>query len=207
MSEIEWVEPPKDNLSDLLALDAMYDTSEKYAWQRFLNGFVGQSDWIDVRAKDAKPRDHILRRRKDTPNWIAEKYEAGHELTLLETVHYYILNHNSMSGLEIYLSGSAQWRAPHERDYPVPNRRYRLAKKKPMVIVNGHKVPKWETEPLRDGDTYFLVDLPSDIGYARIKWVDSVPNRSHLENGTVFKNESDIQEFVEALCDIKEVTE
>ena len=101
-----------------------------------------------------------------------------------------------MTGLEVVCFSGDTWGwqpwSYHLEYYPVPTREYRLAKKKPMVIVNGHTVPKWETEPLSDGDTYFLVDLPSDMGYARIKWTDSVSNQAHLENGTVFKNEADI---------------
>lgn len=79
------------------------------------------------------------------------------------------------------------------------------ANKKPMVMVNGRIVPKWETEPLNTGDDYFLVDQLRDEGYICARWAGGVFELDRLKNGAVFKSESDIKQFVAATRDIRDV--
>ncbi|MDY7026613.1 MAG: hypothetical protein SVC26_09800, partial [Pseudomonadota bacterium] len=110
MSEIEWECLSAEDGKQIAELDRFLDVVSRLSyWQCWDESTLSWRNCVKPSGRQVAKNPDKFRRRKDTPNWIAEKYEAGHELTYLETVHYYILNGNSMRGLEVDCFSGDTW--------------------------------------------------------------------------------------------------
>jgi len=64
----------------------------------------------------------------------------------------------------------------------------RLFLVEPFIMVNGVKVPKPETEALKQGEHYAIVDFSVDSGYSTHCWEGSKEDLTRLGNGVIHKD-------------------
>jgi len=181
---------PHAELMAMYAKDAMHSKTPWIYWES-----DEHRDYYTLNNHPNWDTRFNLRRRASAPEWDAEKFVAGRELTFVEAAEY-VSYTGKTNGLQMYIDGVG-WVSIRTKHRIAPI-------KKKMIIVNGVEVPMHETEELKIDTTYFVPSL-SDLSIRRMKWVGDVLDKFNIEQTLVYLNRGDAQARLDAMLKYEEV--